>query len=216
MSVTLWQSDTYLSPGWPYPLYSGSTCFHINPCFTHQNNSSCLLGKHSVLVGILLLFLASSWPRYHSTTEFSQQTWIYSVVIYNQVPWPKIIKLVSCRFSIPVTYLSHPTSSWPSEAFLSPPWWEILTNLDELSFFTVFAFPNASKMGLAWSNCCSNSPCWWENQELFIDHLLTIYYTWSKCLYHRAAKIAIANMLRLHLSWILHCQCTIMLKKSSE
>lgn len=34
----------------------------------------------------------------------------------------------------------------------------ILTNLEELSFFTVLAFPKASRMGLAWSNCLSSSP----------------------------------------------------------
>ena len=35
----------------------------------------------------------------------------------------------------------------------------VLTNREELSFFTVFALPNASNIGLAWSSCCSNSPC---------------------------------------------------------
>lgn len=34
-----------------------------------------------------------------------------------------------------------------------------LTNLDELSFFTVLALPNASRIGFACNNCCSNSPC---------------------------------------------------------
>lgn len=34
----------------------------------------------------------------------------------------------------------------------------ILTNLEELSFFTVLAFPKASRMGFAWSNCLSSSP----------------------------------------------------------
>jgi len=33
------------------------------------------------------------------------------------------------------------------------------TNLDELSFFTVFALPKASRIGLACSSCCSSSPC---------------------------------------------------------
>lgn len=34
-----------------------------------------------------------------------------------------------------------------------------LTNLDELSFLTVLAFPKASRIGFACSNCCSSSPC---------------------------------------------------------
>ena len=34
----------------------------------------------------------------------------------------------------------------------------VLTNLEELSFLTVFAFPKASNIGLACNNCCSNSP----------------------------------------------------------
>lgn len=34
----------------------------------------------------------------------------------------------------------------------------VLTNLEELSFFTVLAFPKASRIGLAWSNCLSSSP----------------------------------------------------------
>jgi hypothetical protein len=34
-----------------------------------------------------------------------------------------------------------------------------LTNLDELSFFTVLALPKASRMGFACNNCCSSSPC---------------------------------------------------------
>lgn len=34
----------------------------------------------------------------------------------------------------------------------------ILTNRDELSFFTVFALPNASKIGFACRSCCSSSP----------------------------------------------------------
>ena len=33
-----------------------------------------------------------------------------------------------------------------------------LTKRDELSFLTVLALPKASKIGLAWSNCCSSSP----------------------------------------------------------
>ena len=36
--------------------------------------------------------------------------------------------------------------------------YRIHTNLDELSFFTVFALPNASRIGFASSNCCSSSP----------------------------------------------------------
>lgn len=35
----------------------------------------------------------------------------------------------------------------------------VLTNLDELSFFTVLALPKASRMGFACSSCASNSPC---------------------------------------------------------
>lgn len=35
-----------------------------------------------------------------------------------------------------------------------------LTNLEELSFLTVFAFPKASSIGLACRSCLSNSP--WE------------------------------------------------------
>lgn len=34
----------------------------------------------------------------------------------------------------------------------------ILTKRDELSFFTVFAFPNDSRIGLACKSCRSNSP----------------------------------------------------------
>jgi len=34
-----------------------------------------------------------------------------------------------------------------------------LPNLEELSFLTVLALPKASKMGLAFSSCCSSSPC---------------------------------------------------------
>ena len=33
-----------------------------------------------------------------------------------------------------------------------------LTNREELSFFTVLAFPKASKIGFACKSCCSNSP----------------------------------------------------------
>ena len=33
-----------------------------------------------------------------------------------------------------------------------------LTNLEELSFLTVFALPKASRIGLAFNSCCSNSP----------------------------------------------------------
>jgi len=33
-----------------------------------------------------------------------------------------------------------------------------LTNLDELSFLTVFAFPKASRIGFAFKSCCSSSP----------------------------------------------------------
>lgn len=36
--------------------------------------------------------------------------------------------------------------------------WPLLTNREELSFFTVLAFPKASRMGLACSSCRSNSP----------------------------------------------------------
>lgn len=35
---------------------------------------------------------------------------------------------------------------------------EVLTKREELSFFTVFAFPKDSRMGLAWSSCRSSSP----------------------------------------------------------
>lgn len=34
-----------------------------------------------------------------------------------------------------------------------------LTNREELSFFTVLAFPKASRIGLACSSCRSSSPC---------------------------------------------------------
>lgn len=37
-------------------------------------------------------------------------------------------------------------------------WTPLLTNREELSFFTVLAFPKASRMGLACSSCRSNSP----------------------------------------------------------
>ena len=33
-----------------------------------------------------------------------------------------------------------------------------LTKREELSFLTVLALPNASRIGLAFNNCCSNSP----------------------------------------------------------
>ncbi|KAH9417106.1 hypothetical protein DERP_015316 [Dermatophagoides pteronyssinus] len=33
-----------------------------------------------------------------------------------------------------------------------------LTNRDELSFLTVLALPNASRIGLACKSCCSSSP----------------------------------------------------------
>lgn len=39
-----------------------------------------------------------------------------------------------------------------------------LTNLEELSFLTVFALPKASRMGLACSSCLSSSP--WDTQEI--------------------------------------------------
>lgn len=35
----------------------------------------------------------------------------------------------------------------------------VLTNREELSFFTVLAFPKASRIGLACSSCRSSSPC---------------------------------------------------------
>lgn len=35
---------------------------------------------------------------------------------------------------------------------------KVLTKRDELSFFTVLALPNASRIGLACNNCCSSSP----------------------------------------------------------
>ncbi len=38
-------------------------------------------------------------------------------------------------------------------------YYKILTNLDELSFLTVFALPNDSKIGLACNSWASNSPC---------------------------------------------------------
>ena len=38
-----------------------------------------------------------------------------------------------------------------------------LTNLEELSFLTVFALPKASRMGLACSSCLSSSP--WDTQR---------------------------------------------------
>lgn len=34
----------------------------------------------------------------------------------------------------------------------------VLTKREELSFFTVFAFPKDSRMGLAWRSCLSSSP----------------------------------------------------------
>ena len=34
----------------------------------------------------------------------------------------------------------------------------LLTKREELSFFTVLAFPKASRIGLACKSCCSNSP----------------------------------------------------------
>lgn len=40
-----------------------------------------------------------------------------------------------------------------------------LTNREELSFFTVLAFPKASKIGFACKSCCSNSP---YHQKLII------------------------------------------------
>jgi len=42
----------------------------------------------------------------------------------------------------------------------------IHTNLDELSFLTVFALPNASRIGFACSNCCSNSPYTHETTDI--------------------------------------------------
>jgi hypothetical protein len=50
---------------------------------------------------------------------------------------------------------------------------EILTNLEELSFLTVLALPKASNMGLACSNCCSNSPYkMYKNTTLTINTTL--------------------------------------------
>lgn len=50
-----------------------------------------------------------------------------------------------------------------------------LTNLEELSFLTVLAFPKASRMGLACSSCFSSSP-WrkWTEQQGDISSTLSI------------------------------------------
>lgn len=47
-----------------------------------------------------------------------------------------------------------------------------LTNRDELSFFVVLAFPNASRIGLAASSCLSSSTWSKKQKRLESDNLL--------------------------------------------
>jgi len=55
----------------------------------------------------------------------------------------------------------------------------IHTNLDELSFFTVFALPNASRIGFACSNCCSSSPYAQWNIIIVLNTLYLMLYSSS-------------------------------------
>lgn len=52
-----------------------------------------------------------------------------------------------------------------------------LTNLEELSFFMVLAFPKASRMGLACRSCFSSSP--WFQQQYKEKSLLNTNGWWS-------------------------------------
>lgn len=64
---------------------------------------------------------------------------------------PDMSKLI--RMNFPKRLQRPPTSHHPTSAHLASG-----SHL-ELSFLIVLAFPKASRMGLAWRSCCSNSPC---------------------------------------------------------
>ena len=56
-----------------------------------------------------------------------------------------------------------------------------LTNLEELSFLTVFALPKASRMGFACSSCFSSSPWWKEtNQSSKLKTLIVLCHDSAK------------------------------------
>lgn len=68
-------------------------------------------------------------------------------------------------------FLNRNQGMWYSMGF-------ILTNLDELSFLTVFALPKASRMGFACSSCCSNSPykeCYYNSGLVLLLCVFTQY-----------------------------------------
>ena len=61
--------------------------------------------------------------------------------------------------------------------------WLKLTKRDELSFFTVLAFPKASRIGLAAKSCLSNSTWGRESSHEIICQTITMNdrnFTWQR------------------------------------
>lgn len=73
---------------------------------------------------------------------------------------------------------------------------EKLTNREELSFFTVFAFPNASRIGLAWRSCCSSSP---YQTTIKSSSRHTHHNTSTKCLVSNHQQHSRTSFKRKHL-----------------
>lgn len=77
-----------------------------------------------------------------------------------------------------------------------------LTNLDELSFLTVLALPNASKIGFACNNCCSNPPYKWEICLNKFVILLNKELLWNKQQRHAVKKLCNYEWMKNITKWI--------------